>query len=174
MVKASSLSDITTIDIELNDTQEYEFSYQMSTGHTIDTTGSVSVVGTPVFYAESCRVTLSGTGTGKVTIKGYAISTVAHDVIRYYNNTGEDCPVENALITERAHAEAYADWIARYEKRRTAYEVQDRGYPELDLGDRMTIQTAFNEAVGVQVTKHDITFDGGISGSSKFLVGGDR
>lgn len=141
--------------------------YELSRGQTVETTGSV-VVKDSRFYAEGCELLISGTGS--VIINGNRITVNKRSIRKMYNRNGEDCPFENPLITFTEHAQEYADWIAAFEMRRNEYEFQDRGYPELDMADRITIETAFTPKANVQVVKHNITFDGAISGETKCII----
>lgn len=147
-----------------------ELSYNLSTGQTLTAGSGVTITGAVEYFAEMCRCTMRGTGT--VTVTGKSIETTDNTVTRLYNNRGEDCPVANPLITDRAWALEYCDWIAAYEKRRNQYEVSDRGFPELDMGDVISVDTAFTDALTVTVVSHNIDFNGAISGKSEYLIGG--
>ena len=163
-------SELTNIDIDHSTPTLTEITYSMSTGQSISAGSGVTVTGEPTFYAEYCTCLLSGKGS--VKINGKSITVNSNTVRKQYNTNGEDCPMSNKLITSRAHAEAYADWIAAFEKRRNEYEVEDRGYPEVDMADHIYLETAFTPKVSVQVIEHNISFDGGISGSTKMIIAG--
>lgn len=163
-------SELTSIDVDYAAPTLTEIIYSMSVGQSISTDSGVTVTGEPVFYAEYCTCLLSGKGS--VKINGKSITVNSNTVRKQYNTNGEDCPMSNKLITSRAHAEAYADWIAAFEKRRNEYEIEDRGYPEVDMADHIYLETTFTPKVSVQIIEHNISFDGGISGSTKMIIAG--
>lgn len=163
-------SELTSIDVDYTTPTLTEITYSMSTGQSISAGSGVTVTGEPTFYAEYCTCLLSGKGS--VKINGKSITVNSNTVRKQYNTNGEDCPMSNKLITSRAHAEAYADWIAAFEKRRNEYEVEDRGYPEVDMADHIYLETTFTPKVSVQIIEHNISFDGGISGSTKMIIAG--
>lgn len=163
-------SELTSIDVDSTEPTLTEITYSMSTEQSISVGSGVTLTGEPEFYAEYCTCLLSGTGS--VKINGKSITVNSNIVRKQYNTNGEDCPMNNKLITSRAHAEAYADWIEAFEKRRNEYETEDRGYPEVDMADHIYLETAFTPKVSVQITEHNISFDGGISGSTKMVIAG--
>lgn len=163
-------TELTSIDVDYSAPTLTEITYSMSTGQSISAGSGVTVTGEPVFYAEYCTCLLSGKGS--VKINGKSITVNSNTVRKQYNTNGEDCPMSNKLITSRAHAEAYADWIAEFEKRRNEYEIEDRGYPEVDMADHIYLETTFTPKVSVQIVEHNISFDGGISGSTKMIIAG--
>lgn len=165
---AAESSELVKTDVNYSQLTQAEFTYSMSTEQSITLSEGLSMEGEAHFYAESCTCLLLGAGT--VIVNGKEITVNSNIVRKQYNVNGEDCPLENTLITSREHAEAYADWIAAFEQRRNEYEVEDRGYPEIDMQDVISLETAFTPAADVQVIKHDISFNGAISGSSKFLI----
>lgn len=170
IVVDTDMSELTSIDVDYSVPTLMEITYAMSTDQAISADSGVTVTGEPIFYAEYCTCLLSGKGS--VKINGKNITVNSNTVRKQYNTNGEDCPMSNKLITSRAHAEAYADWIATFEKRRNEYEVEDRGYPEVDMGDLIYLETTFTPKVSVQVIEHNLSFDGGISGSTRMIIAG--
>ena len=86
-----------------------------------------------------------------------------------FNSIGERCPIENELITDEFHGAQYAEWIGDYVSRRNEYEFEERGFPELDVGDNLTLNTLFTEDVEGTLLSNEITFDGTLKAKSKIL-----
>ena len=166
----SSSKELVNTHVNYPEQTLVEFTYSMSTGHTYVKSSGIEIYDAE-FYSEYCRILLSGEGL--IIIDGNEITVNENEVKKEYGVVGENCPVENPLITSRSHAEQYADWVAEFELRRNEYEVNDRGYPELDMGDNITIETAFTKETPVQVVSHKIDFNGAIRGTSKFVIRGD-
>ena len=76
----------------------------------------------------------------------------------------------NELITSYAHAKQYADWVANCMERRIEYTVEDRGFPEIDLGDTLDFVTNFGNVIPVNVMKKTLKYNGAISGSGTYLA----
>ena len=87
-----------------------------------------------------------------------------------FNSTGERCPIENELITDEFRGAQYAEWIGDYVSRRNEYEFEERGFPELDVGDKLTLDTLFTEEVEGTLLSNEITYNGTLSGKSKMLI----
>ena len=84
---------------------------------------------------------------------------------------GEDLDsLGNRLLTSFEMANAYADWIAAYEKRRNTYSASDRGYPEVDVGDNVGFVTGYENNINVTQVAQTITYNGTITGEGKYLI----
>lgn len=161
VVSDSEITDAAATDIE--------FTHEAITGHEV-TVGDGLTLNASTFYAY--RTVLNLTGSGKVTISGKKIKENIVKYTKHCNDVGEDLEVSNQLITSYEWAAAYADWIAKEMARRNEYETTDRGYPEIDVGDNIKITTNFENETAVTVLKRRTEFNGGISGSGKYLIGG--
>lgn len=166
----SSTEELLKTDVSYASATLVEFSYDTSTEQTLTAGSGITVTGAVEYFANMCRCTISGTGV--ITVTGKRIEENDNIVQKIYDVSGEDCPVENPLITDRTWALEYCDWIAAYEKRRNQYEVTDRGYPEIDMGDVIDVDTSFTDALKVTVVSHNINFSGAINGTSEYLIGG--
>lgn len=134
-------------------------------------TSGVTVVGTPEYYAYCTVVTLQG--TGKVTVKGYAVDTSNVSYSKQYGLVGQDLDsVNNELIDNATDASAYADWVADVTMRRTTYETENRGYPYIDIGDRCTVDSNFATAIEATVTEDKLDYNGAITGATTFISTG--
>ena len=169
---SSEVTELLNTEVSYDTDTVVELSYDESTAQTLTPGSGVTITGPVEYYASMCRCTMRGTGS--VVVTGKTLEDNENIVAQIYNNKGEDCPIENPLITSRAWALAYCDWIAAYEKRRNQYSVPDRGYPEIDMGDVISVDTSFTEALTVTVVSHNINFSGAISGTSEYLIGGDE
>ncbi len=124
--------------------------------------------GVTEFYANMCRVTLTGSGT--VTVMGKTVESGSATVRFAYDTIGEECPVSNPLITSMTHAREYAAWVASVIMRRAEYTFKDRGFPEIDTTDNVTVNTLFTNNIKATVTENEMSYNGAFSGSSKLLV----
>lgn len=142
-----------------------EISHSMATDISVSGSG-VTIVKTEPF-AYMTRVTYRGSGT--ITVNGKQVDITETTLSFPFNETGEDCEISNELITSQQHVNDYANWIGVFEQRRNEYNTTDRGYPELDVGDVITADVPNTENLKATLLKHDITFNGAIRGSTKFL-----
>ena len=147
----------------------FELVHQRATDVTASLGAGLTLVGAAQYYAEMCRITVTGTGT--ITLNGKLIQKATQKVSVEFNTVGERCSIDNQLITSSADAVLYATWIGTYLDRRSEYEVEDRGFPELDPGDNITLDNLITENVPVTLLGTEIRFNGSISGASKLLIG---
>lgn len=167
---ATTTSELAKFDITGASSTVYEFEYDMAKTITNSVTGTL-VVNSIQYFARMARVTLTGTGT--ITFTGYKIDVKTDTASVEFNPDGDRCPISNELITNRKHALAYASWVGAYVNRRNEYTFTDRGYPELDSGDEITIETLYSkdvDAIDVTLLSSEITYDGAITGKSKVLM----
>lgn len=159
LMSTESLTFSTNTDVRL--------SYDESTECSIVTTGTMTVVGSPVFYAKYCDVVLIGSGT--VSISGKKIIRNTTEITYVVSDKGYDCPIENSLINTEEDAIAYAEWIASILTRRNQYTVSDRGYPELDVLDLINVDTLFSTNLEATVTGIKLKYSGALSSETLFL-----
>jgi hypothetical protein len=146
---------------------ECRFKYDDATAVRITTTGTLTVIGTPKFYATSCVVVLSGVGNAEIFGKKLIPTTTS--VTYTVSNIGYDCPISNVLINTQQDAIAYSTWIGDVLQRRNEYSVSDRGYPALDILDVITADTLFSTGLQATLTKSKIKYNGGLSSELKFI-----
>lgn len=164
---ATSAEELGKYEISGAASNIYHVSYDMATDIEAVAGAGLTIEGTPTYYAKMCEIILTGTGT--LTITGKKITASQTAVSVEYNATGERCPIENPLITTPAHATAYATWVGHYVNRRIEYELKDRGFPELDSGDSIGLNTLYTDDIDVDVIAMEISFKGAISGTTKVL-----
>lgn len=156
-----------TSNVTLDTPTECLFKYDMSTNVSLNAGVGITVHDTPTYYAGSCRVTISGSGTINITGKKLIFSK---DGISYVvGTTGFICPIENLLLNSSADAYAYAEWVASILVRRNEYKIQDRGYPELDTGDLILSDTLFTSDMEATIVGLKVKYNGALSGETKFL-----
>lgn len=144
-----------------------EFSYASATNQTV-TLGSGLTLHSATHYAQRSILVLTGSGT--LSITGNSIKTQDIEYIKKVHEVGEDLEIQNELVTSYEHAGMYANWIAECEERRIEYTAEDRGYPELDLGDTINFESNFDNIVPSTLMKKTLTFDGAIKGSGTYLA----
>ena len=120
------------------------------------------------YYASLCRITVTGTGT--IVVLGKSIDESTATVSFEYDKIGDSCPVSNPLITSMQHAREYAQWVAGIVQRRAEYTFKDRGFPEIDTMDNVSVDTLFTSNVQATVTENELSYNGAFSGSSKLLM----
>ncbi len=165
VVVDSEVKELASQDISVSENTEFTFSYSLSTNQSIIVDG-LTVVGTPLFYAETCIVTLNGTGSIAINGKELVQSNFTHK--SNYNPTGDDCPMELSLINSVSHAKDYADYVYDYVKLRTEYEVEDRGFMELDPIDTIFADTGYGSYSGVVVARSELSYNGAVKGKTKY------
>lgn len=131
-------------------------------------TGTLSVVGSPEYYATCCVITV--TGIGDLEIFGHKLTQTKTTVIHTEGVEGYDCPIENMLINTLTDAQNYSSWVADILKLRNSYSVEERGYPEIDMLDVVTTQSLFTEALEVIITGNNLTYNGALSAQTSFIA----
>jgi len=164
--KESSLSTILTTDVTGAVARFYEFSYDGYTDVIVTLTG-LSYVGTPEIYDGLMRCYV--TGTGSIKIEGKQLITTEQLVSYEYQLRGERCPSKNELIYTLEHALDYAEWISEYASCTNQYEIENRGFPELDM-DNITFDTVLNTNLYGTVFYNEVTYDGTLKGKTKILM----
>lgn len=160
--------ELSKIDISGASATTYNITYEMATNISATIGSGLTIIGTPKYYARMCEIVLTGNGT--LTITGKKINVSKISVSKEYNSTGERCPIENELINNPTHATAYVEWVGDYTNRRTEYEFDDRGFPEIDCGDSITLDTLYTELLEVDIISSKISYNGALSGKTKVLV----
>lgn len=114
-------------------------------------------------------------GSGKVTINANELKFGDIEYTKKYGDVGEDLTeMDNQLVDNYTDCAAYADWLASVTQRRNSYSAPDRGYPQLDIGDKINFKSNFQNDITVTMTKQKITFNGAINGEGSYVIGGDE
>jgi len=156
------------IDVGIVET-EFIFEIDSSTDVALVLGAGVTLVGTVSYFTNYVKATL--TGTGNVTINGKVLTISTSTIIKAVNTSGEICPVDNVLITNRTYAIEYMTWISNVIQLRNFYKVSDRGYPELDMLDDILAQTGYSVDKEVVLIGNKITYNGALSSESEYVGG---
>lgn len=144
------------------------FNHGAYVNQTVTTNGTM-IAGEPEYYVYKTVIPLLGTGT--VTVAGNKLLFGEIDYEKKFGDVGEDLnSMENELIDNYEMCANYVDWLANCVQRRNSYKSTDRGYPQIDIGDKITISTNFNQNVPVCVTEQSIKYNGAISGSQAYII----
>jgi hypothetical protein len=163
----STVEEIGKVDILGANNTTYFFDYDLTTNVSVSVTG-LTIIGTPKYYAYGCEVTLTGTGT--VIITGKKISFTNNTLSTEYQPIGVDCQISNELITSTTNCVAYSNWVASVLLLPNQYSIENRGFPEVDNGDIITLDTLYNSDLPVVIVENSITYNGSIRGNSKAIT----
>jgi len=88
-------------------------------------------------YAYATRVTAAGaTGDVEVVLTGKKLAEGAEDARTVpVNTSGEDCTIENPLLSAASLRPGYLDWMKAYFAKGVEWSAETLGYPELTAGD---------------------------------------
>lgn len=170
--ETDSTNAIQDYEITNANAQEFTFTHNAYTNQTLTVSSGLTIVGDVKYFAYKTVATLTGTGT--VNITGKALKSNKLKYSKKYSDVGEDLsPSANILVDSLANAKAYSDWLAEVTLRRNSYEVSDRGYPELDVGDYVNFTSNFYNDIAASIVKQQLSFSGAISGTTKLIIGSD-
>lgn len=170
-VNSEVTAAVNAAEVSSNVAHEYTFTHSAYTNQQIVLSSGLTMVGTPKYYAYKTVVTLKGTGT--VTINGNSLTENKIEYKAKYSDVGEDLSgVSNSLIDNREDAVAYANWVAAVTLRRNTYTAQDRGYPELDVGDTVSLTSNFANQTPVTMVQQKLSYNGSIKGECQYIIGG--
>jgi hypothetical protein len=161
-------TEIASFDINSPVAVEFKLEHNMASETSLSFTGTLSVVGTPQYFAETVIVTLAGNGTVKVM--GKKVNKAETILTKSFSLTGLDCNLRNPMITTKELAQAYVDWVGAVLILKNEYMTENRGYPELDPMDRVYIDTLYSTKVKSLVTENEIVYNGAIVGKSKLIM----
>lgn len=168
-VESTVSNAVDAVEAESATPQEFTFEHSAYTNLSIELSGTLQMTGTPKYFAYKTVVTLSGSGT--VTIKGNKLVSNTVSYAKQFKEVGEDLEgLTNELIDNAEDMAEYIDWTAEYAMRRTTYKSNDRGYPQLDCGDKVGYTSNFNNDVEVTLVKQTLTYNGAIKGSGEFII----
>lgn len=163
----TSVSTLSTINIAGATSLRVVIDYDAATS--IDITVSTGLTLNNVVGKFAYRSIVEVTGSGTITVKGKKLITSTRMLSRNFNTIGEDCTVENILVATEAQGNSYIDWMARILQLRNVYSFADRGFPEIDEGDTVQVDTSFTEDKQAIITKSTITYDGALSGDTEVI-----
>lgn len=164
---STEISKLLEKDISSPTAEYYEFEYTDSTNISATTSGTLQIIGTPEYYSHYCKIQLKG--AGKLIINGNKLE-IGSLIITHENELiGARCPSYNELLTDESDTRKYAEWIKNYAIRSNDYEIENRGFPEMDM-DNIIFDTAISTGNYGTIYYMEINFDGTISGKTKVLT----
>lgn len=163
----SDIQEIATIDIYNDKATEYFAEYENYANVTYEASSGLTVSGTPTITATRFSGTFTGRGT--VTIKGQEIEKTENTISKVVNDSGVDLEISNELIDSYENANAYIERVLKYYERRSDYKFENRGYPNIDVGDTVTVTTNYSTDKEGTLYYNKITYNGAISAESKIL-----
>lgn len=152
---------------EISSEKSLILEYETSTNHRYETTGSLTIVEEPKFYCNAVELKLSGRGT--LLIYGNKINTNSISKLNVINDVGVDVSISNPLIDNSSWLNDYMQFIIDYYTRRTTYSFQDRGYPNIDMLDLISIENNYNNDKIGKVIEYELNYNGSLSGKTKVL-----
>ena len=163
----SESTELTSLDISGATSTEYTLEFSPATNVLISTSDGLTLDKIVGVYGQKAVVKVTGSGT--LSLTGNQILTNTYRVSKTYNLVGEDCELENELICSQEQAIEYLDWMAEVLQKRNVYTFEDRGFPEVDETDIISISTMFTDVKQGIITKSQIEFNGALSGSTEVL-----
>lgn len=164
---AGASESISSLEVSGATNQDFEITYSAATDVTITSNSGITVNSIKGTYANKMIVNLTGTGT--LEISGKLVNSNTSKVSQSFNVVGEDCELDNFLICSADHASEYITWTGEILNKRNVYTFADRGFPEIDPTDKISIETLFTDSKDVLITGSEITYNGGLSGSTEVL-----
>ena len=131
------------------------------------TNATVSIVAT---YARAMvlDVTPSNPSSSVTVVVNGRLVEESTTFIETYNNpevaNGLEIEVDNALVTEMDTVASLTEFLVLYYSRRNHLQIPYLGYPELEVGDRITVPNKYGQSDG-DIVGLSLTFNGGFSGT---------
>lgn len=124
-----------------------------------------TVISSNIYGRAADIVLSSGTKTVRITGRNVSESTV---ILSYpVANEGAVDQETNPLITSDTMADALAAHVQAWLQYRSTYDLQYRGDPVLETGDKVELQTQYSEALDGLVLTNNLTFNGALRGAVK-------
>lgn len=97
-----------------------------------------------------------------VKINGYVYNEKIKKYHKVINEIGTEETYNNCLISNEEHARKVLHWLSIYESINKEYQLENRGYPELDCNDIVFLEIpTLDSNVPVRIVNQNITFSGG-------------
>lgn len=106
-------------------------------------------------YVSMVRLTSATTKEVELRITGAKLCEIQHPIASEASDSGEDLPVTNPLF-DAENAQITLDWMRDYYARRVRYEIETRGFPELDCGDYVYLW----DGSAAQIIGTELTYNG--------------
>lgn len=146
----STTEQVLTQKLTISGTQTVRVEYPASCELVASVTGGTLV--NSVLYAQVGFLTITGSGEVEVTINGKKLNIADGVYALPSHDKGEDCPVDNPLITSQSLASDIAVWMRNYLSMKNKYSLSFRQDFRLEANDRIYIQNDFEEYIPSIIT----------------------
>lgn len=160
-------TELLKTNITSENEQMFVLEYENSIEHEISVSSGITIVGEPKFYSGTAKVVLVGNGEVIITGRKVTQNTIKH--ITEYTQDGTDFEVYNQLINNETWMLNYINYLYKYYSKRVDYTSENRGYPQLDVGDKIKIENNYSEFIDCTILENNISYNGALKGSSKLL-----
>lgn len=151
-------TSVTNYKVEMEFDPATEITYQAN---------GLTIVGSPEIYATKFVAFVSGQGT--LVVSGKKLSVTETVISKKFNDLGQDLQISNSLIDTQQDCVRYIDAFGEYYTKRSTYQFDNRGYPQIDVLDVPTYETTFSPDMRAIVIENEIKFNGAISGTTKVV-----
>lgn len=163
----SESAEIASVEVADAVEQLFVIDYDESTEISIAVSSGLTLVSTVGIFAHRAKIVV--TGTGVITITGKKLNENFITITKQFNTIGEDCAVENQLLGTLEQGYEYIDWMGEVLQKRNVYAFSDRGFPEIDEGDIVQLDTSFTDAKVANITGSTIEYNGALSSETEVL-----
>ena len=104
-------------------------------------------------YAHTAFLEIEAESDVDIIVSGYAIKDDSSVYSTGRGGSGEVCPLDNPLITDRDRAKSVGEWVATYLESRNTYDMNFRQDFTLDVNDVVYIKSDFEDNIPARITK---------------------
>lgn len=164
----TSATELCKADLDIIGTSEVWLTYS-SMGTDVSATVENGTLVSAEYYANACKLTITGNGTVNVLISGKTLKEVKTEVTAINNLIGETITLDNPLITSRDRAFIIGEWMRAYLDNRTILKASWRPDTSLDALDVISVDNNYTSDK-VVMTEVSYDYDGTFSGSCEGRV----
>lgn len=139
-----SLEELYKAEYTYTGSQTYLIDYDLSTAHTVTVSGNGALTSSTM-YGRKCEITVNGTGTYTVLIRGKKIEDNVSTYSKIYDTRGEVAPYDNPLITNSTLAENSATYIGGYLTNRIRYKIKWLQDYRVNVGDLIKLKSEYTD-----------------------------
>lgn len=153
------MDEIATSEVDCNGTEQtLSITYGAATNISVSVENGTLISST--LYAEIGYVTVTGSGTVNISIKGNTLVTKEKIATTKVFDNGEPVKIDNPLISEITNAQSIANWIANYMKFRNSYETEIRQDYRLEANDPIYMKSDFESMIPSRISKVQLKLPG--------------
>lgn len=161
------VTEIENIDIANADNTEFTVNYSACNNPQFTTSSGLTL--NQIISKSATQAVLNLTGTGRLTINGIEIQTSRINKTYKFSDIGEDLSISNDLINTELDLDKYIQDMYNYYKNKITYTFSDRGFPEMEVNDKVKFQTNYEGITDGILLETELKFNGAISGGGKVL-----